>query len=409
MRTPDGQPGMEATYWNNTSMSGRPVCVTRYASPVSLDNGGNTVFAPGVELTNFTLRLRGSFVAERDEQLTLPFAYDDGLRIIVNSDTIQERWKATNLRFGSKSLSVRRGERYDVQVDYLQLDADATLHLDVARVIPVSSSDVVASAIDADVVIFVGGISGELEREEASVREPGFDNGDRSSIELPQVQRDVLRALHEAGKRVVFVCMSGSAIALEPEVESCDAILQAWYPGEQGGHAIADVLFGDYNPSGKLPVTFYRSDSQLPSFDDYSLRAGQGRTYRYFSGSPLFPFGYGLSYTSFVVGKPEYDARRGGVVVKVSNVGGRDGAEVVQVYVRDPRDAAGPVRTLRAFERVELRAGESRKVFIPLGRDSFRLWDESSQRLAVRPGVYDVFVGVSSETSALSRISVKIK
>ena len=209
------------------------------------------MFAPGVNLENFTASFKGSFTADKDETLDLTFTNDDGLRLIVNGDTIHDRWRADRLRFNTRKMNVKKGEKYDVQLDYMQLDGSATLNFDIASVRNVTPAELVARAKDVETVIFVGGISPNLEREEAKVAEPGFDNGDRTSIELPAVQRAILKALHEAGKKVVLVNCSGSAVALTPEVETCDAILQAWYPGEQGGHAVADVLFGDYNPGGK--------------------------------------------------------------------------------------------------------------------------------------------------------------
>ena len=259
--------------------------------------------------------------------------------------------------------------------------------------------------VSEETVIFVGGISPNLEREEAKVAEPGFDNGDRTSIELPAVQRAILKALHEAGKKVVLVNCSGSAVALTPEVKTCDAILQAWYPGEQGGHAVADVLFGDYNPGGKLPVTFYKDDSQLPPFDEYRMT---NRTYRYFKGEPLFRFGHGLSYTTFAVGKPVYDKASGKVTVNVTNTGDRDGAEVVQAYLRNPVDADGPDKTLRGFTRVELKAGEAKNVTINLPRDSFEWWDKESNTMRVKPGRYEIMVGTSSADKDLQTIGVEI-
>ena len=179
---------------------------------------------------------------------------------------------------------------------------------------------------DIDKVIFVGGISPALEGEEMPVNIEGFKGGDRTNIELPKVQRDFLKALKEAGKQVIFVCCSGSAIALLPETEACDAIVQAWYAGQEGGTALADVLFGDVNPSGKLPVTFYKSDAQLPDYEDYSMK---GRTYRYFN-DPLFAFGYGLSYTTFGVGDATYTVNGEQVTVNVpvTNTGKREGKEV---------------------------------------------------------------------------------
>ena len=265
-------------------------------------------------------------------------------------------------------------------------------------------SEIVAAAADAETVVFIGGISPNLEKEQARVREPGFDDGDRTSIELPQVQRDILKALHEAGKKVVFVNCSGSAVALTPEQEeTCDAIVQAWYAGEQGGHALADVLFGDYNPSGKLSVTFYRDDSQLPDFDDYRMA---GRTYRYFHGQPLYPFGYGLSYTTFSLGKPEF--ADGKLRVTVKNTGRREGTEIVQVYLRRPADAEGPVKTLRGYQRVSLKPGESQLVEIAMPADRFETWDAQTNTMRTLPGAYELMVGTSSADADLQKLSVTL-
>ena len=194
---------------------------------------------------------------------------------------------------------------------------------------------------------------------------------------------------------------SGSAVALTPEDGICDAILQAWYAGEQGGHAVADVLFGDYNPSGKLAVTFYKDDAQLPPFDEYRMA---GRTYRYFHDEPLYPFGHGLSYTTYKYGKPSY--KNGKVTVEVKNTGKTDGTEIVQVYMRRPADTAGPIKTLRAYKRVDLKAGESKKVEIDFPRDRFEAWDAAAKEMRVIPGNYELMVGPSS--ADYSTIKVKI-
>ncbi len=197
---------------------------------------------------------------------------------------------------------------------------------------------------------------------------PGFKGGDRTNIELPGVQRNCLKALKAAGKKVIFVNCSGSAIALTPETESCDAILQAWYAGESGGQAVADVLFGDYNPSGKLPVTFYKNSDQLGDFEDYSMK---GRTYRFMSDA-LFPFGYGLSYTSFTIGtarlaKTEISNNESvTLTIPVMNTGKRNGTEIVQVYVRRLGDTDGPLKTLKGFQRVSVDAGKAGEAVIEL-------------------------------------------
>lgn len=401
--TSEGKPGLSARYWNNTSMEGAPDVETRYTSAIQLDNGGNTVFAPGVNLTNFTARISGTYHSDADETLTMIYNNDDGLRIIIDGDTVHERWKTDPLGFRDRQLKVEKGRDYDITVEYMQLEDDATLNFDLLRTKAVTPADAVAAAGDAGTVIFVGGISPAYEREEASVREPGFDNGDRTSIELPAPQRAILKALHDAGKKVVLVNCSGSAVALTPETETCDAILQAWYAGEQGGHAVADVLFGDYNPSGKLPVTFYRDDSQLPDFDEYRMT---GRTYRYMKETPLYPFGYGLSYTTFEIGAPAY--ADGKITVDVRNTGSREGTEVVQVYMRRPADTAGPNKTLRGYERVSLLPGETRTVTIDFPRELFENWDEANQEMTVVPGEYELMVGSSSADKDLRSVKVKI-
>jgi len=265
-------------------------------------------------------------------------------------------------------------------------------------------SEVMDCVRDADVVIFAGGISPRLEGEEMRIDLPGFRGGDRTNIELPKVQREMIADLKALGKKVVYVNCSGSAIGMVPESEHVNAILQAWYGGEKGGEAVADVLFGDYNPGGKLPVTFYQNVEQLPDFEDYTMK---GRTYRYFEGKPLFPFGYGLSYTSFKLSKPKY--RNGKVCLTVTNTGSRDGSEVVQVYIRNPKDTEGPLKTLRAYQRVEVKAGQQKQVEIPLPREQFELWDAETNTMRVKAGKYEVMAGTSSADNDLRKINVTIK
>ena len=243
-----------------------------------------------------------------------------------------------------------------------------------------------------DVVVFAGGISPRLEGEEMPVDVPGFRGGDRTSLELPSVQRELLAALHQAGKKVVLVNFSGSAMGLEPETQSCDAILQAWYPGEEGGTAIAEVLLGEVSPSGKLPLTFYRNVEQLPDFEDYNM---QGRTYRFFKGDPLFPFGFGLSYTSFEYGSAIVRGRK--LIVPVTNAGSVDAAEVVQLYVRRPEDAEGPLKTLRGFRRVFIPAGQTVNVSFNLSDETFEWWSEEDQNMVPLRGMWELLYGGSSE------------
>lgn len=267
-------------------------------------------------------------------------------------------------------------------------------------------SDIIYAVRDADIVVFAGGISPRLEGEEMKVNEVGFKGGDRTDIELPKIQRQLLAALHAAGKKVVLVNCSGSAVALEPETSSCDAILQAWYGGEQGGTAVAEILFGDVNPSGKLPVTFYKNTQQLPDFEEYKMA---GRTYRYMKEQPLFCFGYGLSYTTFEFGTPKYNAKKDVVTVEVTNTGKRDGDEVVQVYIKRIADTEGPNKTLKAFKRVSLKAGEKKVISIDFKRGNFEGWDPEHNVMRVVAGKYQMMVGNSSRDCDLKTIEVKVK
>ena len=257
----------------------------------------------------------------------------------------------------------------------------------------------------ADVVIYVGGLHPDLEGEEKGYGAiEGYDKGDRTTIELPAAQRKEIKEIHATGKKIVFVNMSGSAVALLPETQRCSAILQAWYPGEAGGTAIADVLFGDYNPAGRLPVTFYRSDSDLPDFNCYDM---QGRTYRYFEGKPLFAFGHGLSYSEFKYGRARI--RKGHLVVRVKNVSKTDGDEVVQLYVRKDGDNEGPRMALRGFKRVHIPAGKSVKVRIPLDDNTYETYNESTGEMSVSKGRYTLLYGPSSDNNLLKTKKIRIR
>ena len=266
----------------------------------------------------------------------------------------------------------------------------------------VSDEDIVKQAMDAEVVIFVGGISPRLEGEEMRVNFDGFRGGNRTSIELPEAQRRLLKALHEKGKKVVFVNCSGSAMALAPETEYCDAILQAWYGGEEGGTALAQVLFGEVNPSGKLPVTFYRNTDQLPDYEDYLMK---NRTYRYMQDRPLFPFGYGLSYSDFQISGAKYSKDK--ITLSVTNKGKMDGDEVVQVYLRRVGDNEGPSKTLRAFKRVSVKAGKTVSVTIPFPRERFEWWDPYNNTMRVYTGQFELMVGNSSDAQVVQTVKIK--
>lgn len=261
---------------------------------------------------------------------------------------------------------------------------------------------VINQAAKADVIIYAGGISASLEGEEMDVDAEGFRGGDRTTIELPNVQRKLVKALKATGKPIVFVNFSGCAMGLQPESQICDAILQAWYPGQAGGTAIAEVLFGDYNPAGKLPITFYKKDNQLPDFEDYNM---QGRTYRYLNYEPLYPFGHGLSYTTFSYSTPFIE--NGKLKVKVTNSGNYNGDEVIQLYIKRYDDPDGPLKTLRGFQRIHIPAGQTSEVSFPLTSDTFTWWDKDSNTVHPLQGRYKILVGGTSEESLLKSIEYK--
>ena len=260
----------------------------------------------------------------------------------------------------------------------------------------------IEAAKNADVVIYVGGINSSLEGEEGDgATIEGFRAGDRTRIELPVVQEELLKALHATGKPVVFVNCSGSAVAFPWEAENLPAIVQAWYPGEQGGRAVAEVLFGDVNPAGRLPVTFYQSTADLPEFSSYSM---SNRTYRYFTGKPLFAFGHGLSYTKFDYGEAKLKNAKlkADSTVKLSftvkNVGKRDGDEVAQVYFRHIHSAVSQPRlALCGFTRVHVKQRGEAEVEMEIPTARFRYWDETKKQYAVEPGDYELLIGGASD------------
>ena len=272
----------------------------------------------------------------------------------------------------------------------------------------------------ADIVIYVGGISPLMEGEQMRHSPEGFDRGDRTTIELPRAQRAEIDSLARTGKRIVLVNFSGSAMGLLPETERCEAILQAWYGGQAGGQAVADVLFGDYNPAGRLPITFYKSVDDLPDYHDYNMA---GHTYRYYAGKPVFAFGHGLSYSTFTYGKatlakaskPEKAIKKFSaddklvLRVPVTNTSMRDGEEVVQLYLRKDDDTDGPIRTLRGFKRQLIPAGQTVIVEIPLDEFNFRTFNEATGQMQTTAGSYTLYYGSSSRLEDLQTLTVGCK
>ena len=269
----------------------------------------------------------------------------------------------------------------------------------------VDFGELAAEVADCDAIIVVTGLTARLEGEEMWVTYDGFFGGDRTKIELPAVQQDLVKAMHATGKPVVLVNCSGSAVAFADIEQDYDALVQAWYGGQAAGLAVADVLFGKYNPAGRLPVTFYASTDQLGDFEDYGM---QGKTYRYFEGTPLYAFGYGLSYTTFEYGEAKVKGAKHVVTVPVTNTGSIDGEEVVQIYIKALDNPEAPIKTLKGFKRVSVPAGQTIKVQIELGDKAFEYYDEAADELTVKRGRYQILVGSSSRDEDLKAIDITI-
>jgi beta-glucosidase len=363
----------------------------------------------------FSVRWTGQLLPPTSGTYVLAVAGDDGYRLVVDGRVVVEDWQAGRGTLAKKaSLDLEGGRAYDLRLEYFEDTRDAEIHL--GWTLPGAKDPFVAAveaARDADAVVFVGGLSPQVEGEEMRVTYPGFRGGDRTDLALPAPQEKLLEAVHATGKPVVLVLMTGSAIAVNWAEENVPAILAAWYPGQRGGTAVADVLFGDVSPSGRLPVTFYRSTDDLPPFEDYDMR---GRTYRYFGGKALYPFGHGLSYTRFEYSGMQVSRRSLSpkepldVSVDVKNTGGRDGDEVVELYVREVGTATpAPLKDLRGFRRIHLKRGEEQRVAFRMNPETdFARYDVATKREAVEPGEFEIQVGSSSQdVRAKERVRVE--
>ncbi|WP_454832873.1 glycoside hydrolase family 3 C-terminal domain-containing protein [Pseudoxanthomonas wuyuanensis] len=417
--------GLRGEYFRNRELSGAPTLV-RVDPQIgfSWDRGSPTdnlmargEVGPGQDIPadNFSVRWSGQLLPPVSGTYQLEAAANDGVRLYLDGKLLLDHWSDNErLRAHSASVELQAGRAYDLKLEYYDNERDAGVRL--AWNLPGAKppfEQALEAARQADAVIFVGGLTGDVEGEEMTVNYPGFAGGDRTDTRLPATQQKLLEALHATGKPVVLVLTTGSALAVDWAKQHLPAILVAWYPGQRGGNAVADVLFGDANPAGRLPVTFYKADEQLPAFDDYAMR---GRTYRYFDGEPLYPFGHGLSYTRFAYSGLRLDRSSAGpkqqvrVSVKVKNTGQRAGDEVVQLYLHplEPqRDRAR--RELRGFQRVTLQPGEEREVSFAFTPEAdLRHYDEQRKAYAVDAGDYEVQLGASSADIRLrQRIKVR--
>lgn len=409
--TAAGKKGFKATYWNNRERTGEAVATSQVSNPFKITTAGDHEFASGVKLEGFSAIYETEFTAPETEEIVFKAGATGYFELFVNGKSLARynNWRTLPSRI---AYNVEKGKTYKIEIRYAQLNNwQANLEFDFGKELDIDFTGLVNKLKGIDVVIFAGGLSSLLEGEEMPVNYPGFKGGDRTDIELPLVQRNCLKALKAAGKKVVLVNCSGSALGLVHETASCDAILQAWYGGESGGQAVADVVFGDYNPSGKLPVTFYKDTTQIPGFEDYSMK---GRTYRYMTAEPLFQFGYGLSYSTFSIGAAQLNKTQIRkdeslvITIPVTNTGKRNGTEILQVYVKKVNDTYGPVKTLRGFKRTEVPGGKTAYATIDLHPSSFEFYNDKSLKMEVVPGEYELWYGNSSAARDLKMIKIYI-
>ena len=398
--------GAKVEFWNNATMEGKPV-KTDYYNELNFSTFGAWGFADGVSRDTLSVRISGQYKATFTGEMKYTLTTDNGYTLRVNGKVVEKAEGGMRRGFGRKveykSFPVEAGETYDIVIEYGHDHGQfALLRGDICERILVDFTDLAKEVSAADAIIIIGGISAQMEGE----------GGDKADINLPKVQQMLLKAMHATGRPVVFVNCSGSAIAFGGIEDQYDALLQAWYAGQGGAKALAEVLFGDYNPGGKLPVTFYASNDDLPDFLDYRM---ENRTYRYFRGKALYPFGYGLSYTTFSIGKGQLSAstmNKDGKVtltVPVTNTGKREGTETVQVYVKALDYPEAPIKSLKGFQKLSLKAGETATATITLDGEAFEYYDESIDELSTRPGRYQILYGNSSQEKDLKMISLFVK
>jgi beta-glucosidase len=388
LSTPDGKPGLKAEYFSDAAFQGTP-------EQVRVEKDVNYDFAPGTTTKTRIYSVRWTGFLTPPESGTYRLGLDGSIdRLWLDGKMIVDDPKSHDSRPAVAEVALEKGRRYALKIEYFQGRARG-VKLVWTRLSPDPVAEAVAAARQADVVIAVVGITSNLEGEEMEVAVPGFKGGDRTSLDLPKEEEDLLKAVKGSGKPLVVVLMNGSALSVNWANENANAILDAWYSGEEGGTAIAQTLAGVNNPAGRLPVTFYKGVEQLPPFEDYSMK---NRTYRYFEGQPLYPFGYGLSYSEFGYSNLKLSSTtlNAGdtlsVGADVKNTGQRAGDEVVQLYLSFPKSPSAPIHALRGFTRVHLGAGETQRVKFTLDARGLSGVNRNGDRV-ISAGTYRISVG----------------
>ncbi|WP_372754435.1 glycoside hydrolase family 3 C-terminal domain-containing protein [Labilibaculum sp.] len=401
------QQGLQATYYNSSDLSGTPL-VSRIEQEIN--SNWNSDLVEGLNDAEFSVNLKGVIKVDVSGEYTLSLTANNSYKLSINDDVLIDNWEDPQRKRQSAKVFLKKGKKYDINIDYAHEGCPAKLNLVWKTPEKTSREKAIELAEKSDVVIFVGGISAAVEGEQMRVPYDGFDGGDKTNIELPEVQKQLLKDLHAIGKPVVLVLLNGSALAVNWEDENLAAIVEAWYPGELGGAAIADVLFGDYNPSGRLPVTFYKSVKDLPPFVNYAMK---GRTYRYFEGEVLYPFGYGLSYTDFnykniSVSKSQMTAEDSlECSIEVKNDGKYKGDEVVQLYVKDVESSVvRPIKSLRGIKRISLESGETSKLTFQITHEDLEYFDVDQDKKIVEAGFFEIGIGSSSSDLVTTKFEI---
>jgi beta-glucosidase len=387
-----GQRGLKAEYFANMKLEGSPA-LTRTDNTVDFA-WGDTGMSPEL-LKNYSARWTGVLVPPVTGEYLLGFTGQDGYRVWLDGNLVTEDWNihhpASTL---TKKIRLEKDRPYAVKIEYFQDVRSAEARF-VWSLPDQGGLEAVEATRNADLVVLAMGLSARIEGEEMKVNADGFAGGDRTKIDLPAPQEELLEQVYTVGKPTVLVLMNGSALAVNWADQNVPAILEAWYPGEEGGTAVAGAIAGDFSPAGRLPVTFYKSADQLPPFEDYSMAK---RTYRYFDGEPLYPFGYGLSFTSFAYKNARVDHSKvkpkepATVSVEVTNTGAMAGDEVVQIYLTHPGVSGAAQRALKGFQRVHLDRGQKKTVSFALGDRDLSIVDADGKHRIVA-GVVQVWVG----------------
>jgi beta-glucosidase len=394
-----GEHGLLGEYFNNTDCSGDPV-FSRIDSILDFDYSRGSP-DPQIQNDYYSVRWSGQFIAPVSGPYYIGGAFDDAIRLYFDNKLIIDKTLNRNQNSDVVKLELEKGKYYDLRIEFTEHWYKSKMHLWGAPQDPEKFREAREAARVADVAIVVIGTDETVEKEGV----------DRSSLELPGDQKDLIKAVYQSNPKTIVVLQNGSPLTINWTNDNIPAILETFYNGEEGGNALADVIFGDYNPGGRLPLTFYSSDEQLPSISDYDIR--KGRTYMYplrnfvnkasQKEEPLYPFGYGLSYTEFSYGSLKISSdnidptESVTISIAIKNTGERVGDEVVQLYIRDEKASVPrPTKQLMGFERISLAPNESKTVRFVLAANDLSFWDVSKKAFVVEPGLFEVMIGSSS-------------